>query len=206
MPEVKNDPFAPQENPQTVAKAPAKAPASTGKSEGKVEEKKETKTPTKRDNQVKNAVPNMAQDGKKFDLDLDADPPAMFPLPDAYSSVDGYMPDEMDFTDLSELNRAINHARRRAFMIKNEITNARRVELEVSDRYRKAYSRAYIMKSGGTADHRKSWAEIETEEIYSEMMVAKHVVEEIKNLSYTVSRDLDVLKTISDNLRKQLSL
>lgn len=120
---------------------------------------------------------------------------------------EAYLPDEeIDFSDLSELNREINKARARSFRVKGSVADARKEETEAEDAYRKAYNRALVGLSGGSAETRKALAEINTEDLYSRVLVSQTVVKQLINLSYAVSRDLDVLKTISDNLRKQLSL
>lgn len=128
-------------------------------------------------------------------------------FPDGYSVQDQYMPDDQsDFTDLSDLNRAINRARKGSFQVKNELARARRNETIREEEYRRAYNRALIGTSGGSADMRKAVSEIATEDKYSDLLVARHVVKELTSLSYALSNDLQTLKTLSDNLRKQMSI
>lgn len=120
---------------------------------------------------------------------------------------DIYVPDEeVDYQDLSSLNREIMRQRSMSFRVKNRLTEARQEETDTSDIYRRAYNRQLLGLSGGTVEVRKAQAEVATEDLYSDFLVAQTVVKDITNLSYTVSRDLDVLKTLSDNLRKQMSI
>ncbi len=163
---------------------------------------KETEKPVK-----KAAAPRkntMAMNGKSVGSELPEDPG--FPEWPDPTEDELYIPEEIDFTDLSNLNREINRARSRSFRVKNQLGYARQHETEVTERYRRAFNRALVSVSGSSAEQRKAFAEIGVESLYSEVLIAQGVVKELTSLSYAVSKDLDVLKTISDNLRKQLSL
>lgn len=162
----------------------------------KEDEKSAKKAATPRKN-------TMAMNGKSVGANLPEDPG--FPSWPTPSEDELYVPEEIDFTDLSNLNREINRARSRSFRVKNQLGFARQHETEVAERYRRAYNRALVSVSGSSAEQRKAFAEIGVEGLYSEVLIAQGVVKELTNLSYAVSKDLDVLKTISDNLRKQLS-
>ncbi|MBC9704524.1 MAG: hypothetical protein H9W81_06025 [Enterococcus sp.] len=104
------------------------------------------------------------------------------------------------------LNRQINRTRAMVFRIKNRLQDARHEEAEASDIYRRALNRQMVGLSGGTVDKRKAIAEIATEDLYTNVVVAEAVVKDLVNQSYTLSRDLDALKTLADNLRKQMSI
>lgn len=148
----------------------------------------------------------IAYGGRPLDIDLDA-PSSAFPSWPQGTQDDLYCPDEeVDYTDLSALNRDINRTRSMIFRVKNRLQEARRAEAEASDRYRRAFNKQMIGLSGGTAEKRKAIAEFATEDIYSDYLVAQTVVKDLTNLSYTMSRELDTLKTLSDNLRKQMSI
>lgn len=136
------------------------------------------------------------------------DTPKAFPNWPTASPDDDYIPyvQESDYTDLSLLNRDINRTRAMSFRVKNAVAEARRVEVEAADRYRKALNRQLIGLSGGTAEQRKAIAEVLTEDLNTQYLVAEAMVKEQVSLSYTVSRDLETLKTLADNLRKQMSL
>lgn len=136
------------------------------------------------------------------------DTPKAFPNWPTATPDDEYIPyvQESDYTDLSLLNRDINRTRAMSFRVKNAVAEARRVEVEAADRYRKALNRQLIGLSGGTAEQRKAIAEVLTEDLNTQYLVAEAMVKEQVSLSYTVSRDLETLKTLADNLRKQMSL
>lgn len=120
---------------------------------------------------------------------------------------DFYVPvEEADYSDLSNLNRDINMTRAMLFRVKNTLEKARRLEVQEAIAYRQAYNRALVGMSGGTESLRKSIAEIQTEDIYTRWMIAQNVVKEQTSMSYSVSKDLETLKTLSDNLRRQMSI
>lgn len=136
------------------------------------------------------------------------DTPKAFPSWPNANVDDEYIPyvQESDYTDLSLLNRDINRTRAMSFRVKNAVAEARREEVEAGDRYRKALNRQLIGLSGGTAEQRKAIAEVLTEDLNTEYLVAETIVKEQISLSYTISRDLETLKTLADNLRKQMSI
>lgn len=119
---------------------------------------------------------------------------------------DEYIPEEVDYYDLRTLNRQINASRTLSFRTKNRLADARIHEAETGERYRRAYNKQMVALSGGTAEQRKAIAEVSTEDLYSEFIVAQTVVKNLTSLSYAVSKDLDTLKSLSDNMRKQMSL
>lgn len=111
-----------------------------------------------------------------------------------------------DYQNFSSLNRAINN-RRYHHMRASEILNkAKRLETEAQTAYKSAYNRAILNASGGTDQHRKALAELSTETLYNNWKVAETVVSEVTNTYYTIGRDLEVLRTLSDNFRKQMNL
>lgn len=136
------------------------------------------------------------------------DTPKSFPNWPNANTDDEYIPyvQESDYTDLSLLNRDINRTRAMSFRVKNAVAEARREEVEAGDRYRKALNRQLIGLSGGTAEQRKAIAEVFTEDLNTQYLVAETIVKEQISLSYTISRDLETLKTLADNLRKQMSI
>lgn len=120
---------------------------------------------------------------------------------------DQYIPDEeADYSDLSILNRDINRTRSMLFRVKNSLEQARRYEVEATIKHRQAYNRALVGMSGGTESIRKAIAEIQTEDEYTVLMIAQNMVKEQTSMSYNVSRELETLKTLSDNLRRQMSI
>lgn len=200
-----DDPFAMGDTP-TVAK-----PIEEKTSEPEAAKPAEKKAPVKKaatDEEKKPAARRntMAYQGKPVGSELPQT--NSFPAwPQHKHRDDEFHPDEeLDFSDLSDLNREINRARARSYRVKDGLADARREETEAQEEYRKAYNRALVGISGGSAETRKAMAEIATEDLYSNMLIKQTIAKELTNLSYTVSRDLDTLKTISDNLRKQLSI
>jgi hypothetical protein len=198
------DPFGSVEEPPATTQASLMEPdTSTSKTTGKA---KETAEPEEEKKPAGRKRSGLAMGGKPIDIEENrtSTPFPSWPtgLPD-----DQYVPqEEADYDDLSKINHDINRARAMSFRVKNRLAYARHHETEVGDKYRRAYNRQIISISGGTEAQRKAQAEINTEDIYSEFLVAQAVVKDLTNLSYAVSRDLDTLKTLSDNLRKQMSI
>lgn len=204
---MENDPFATW-NTTTSPKAEDGKAADAETDREQVVSGNESKSASGEKAPAKKSVPRgqtVAQDGRI----LSSLPPQNdFPMwEENHSPENTFLPDEQfDFTDLSDLNLEINRARARSFRIKNALANARRDETRAAEDYRRAYNRALVSLSGGNAEHRKAMAEIQCEDLYTDKLITEGIVKELVNLSYTVGRDLDTLKTISDNLRKQLSM
>lgn len=193
MPEY--DPFGMTENDQAEDTTAAENEDTKKPARKKASEKAEPKQSS-----------GIAYGGRPVQIDLDAPDPSFPSWPQA-SQDEMYCPDEeVDYTDISTLNRDINRTRSMVFRVKNRLQDARRVETEASDKYRRALNKQMIGLSGGTVDKRKAIAEFATEDLYTELLVAQTVVKDLVNQSYTLSRDLDALKTLSDNLRKQMSI
>lgn len=151
-------------------------------------------------------TPGVALGGKLYTSDTipNSNPFPQWKTPDAD---DLYVPNEdVDYKDLSDLNRELNRGRARLFRIKQKLDGARREEVVAGDIYRRAYNRQMIGLSGGTEALRKAVAEVNTEDLNAAWVLAQNVVKEYTSLSYNVSRDLDVLKTLCDNLRKEMSM
>lgn len=167
----------------------------------KAAEKTAKKTP------AKPRSAGIAMAGRPVHLE-EFDTPSDFPGWPKGNQDDEYIPyvQEADYTDLSLLNRDINRTRAMSFRVKNALAEARREEVEAGDKYRKALNRQLIGLSGGTAEQRKAIAEVFTEDLNTQYLIAQNIVKEQTSLSYTISRDLETLKTLADNLRKQMSL
>ena len=189
-----DDPFGEPEE----AKTPEEPKAEPVKEKAKAPAKEvKEKTPRSSGVALRGSLVNMS--------DYDKESP--FPGWPSFNNDDNYIPDEeADFTDLSLLNRQINRTRSMLFRVKNELANARRDEVQAAIAYRQAFNRAFLGLSGGTEAIRKTMAEVMTEDLYSELMIAQNIVKEQTSLSYNVSKELDTLKTLSDNLRKQMSI
>lgn len=199
------DPFGSVDESPAYSEASEQEPSkSTSKTTGKAKTSDDSTEDEKKPAARKRS--GLAMGGKPIDIN-DYNEPAPFPSWPTGMPDDLYVPqEEADYYDLSKINKDINHARAMSFRVKNRLALARHHETEIGDKYRRAYNRQIISISGGTEAQRKAQAEINTEDIYSDYLVAQAVVKDLTNLSYAVSRDLDTLKTLSDNLRKQMSI
>lgn len=185
--------------------SPAPEPTPSAPIEPTQDEKPEEKPAKKAPAKPRSA--GVALAGRPVTLE-EFDTPKSFPSWPTSNTDDEYIPyvQESDYTDLSLLNRDINRTRAMSFRVKNAVAEARREEVEAADRYRKALNRQLIGLSGGTAEQRKAIAEVLTEDLNTAYLVAETIVKEQISLSYTISRDLETLKTLADNLRKQMSI
>jgi len=134
------------------------------------------------------------------------------PLPQArevtvVSQYENYVPDEtIDFTDISSINVELNKLRIRLHHIRIELKNAKRKALSAKYLYEQAKKRTWIGITGGSDKSREAAAELLTEELMANALVAAAVADEINQHSRDIRTELDALKEISNNLRRQIDL
>jgi hypothetical protein len=139
-------------------------------------------------------------------------PKASVPLPSPgrvtiQSQYEKYMPDaDVDYTDLSAVNREIQLLRMRLHAIRNELREAERQALRTKYAYESKKKRILIGLSGGSAVEREAMAELMAEEEYTQMLVAAAVAKEIINHNRDIRTELEALREISNNLRRQIDL
>lgn len=109
-----------------------------------------------------------------------------------------------DYRELVQINRDLIRNVEESYRVKHLLNKARRDETEKKENYRREYNRALVGLSGSTAETRKAAAEIKCEELYSEVLMASAIVEELKNNSYTIKTSIEVLNTLSNNLRAEM--
>jgi hypothetical protein len=133
----------------------------------------------------------------------DGAPVLHFPAP---PTDEAFEPEDVDFEDLLSVNRAINQARGRLFRVNRELAIAAEAASAAELAYSSQFNRELVGMSGGSAETRKAAAEVNCEDRYSEMVVARRFEERLKRLSQTVRADLDALQNISHNVRAQLDV
>lgn len=109
-----------------------------------------------------------------------------------------------DYRELAQINRDLIRNVHESYRIKHLLNMARRDETEKKENYRREYNRALVGLSGSTAETRKAAAEIKCEDLYSEALIASAVVEELKNNAFTIKTSIEVLNTLSNNLRAEM--
>lgn len=118
-----------------------------------------------------------------------------------------YEPDiSVDLTDLKQVNSEIAKLRIRLHQIRKELETASRIAAKAQYEYEQKKKRILIGLSGGSDKQREAIAELMTEELLGNSIVAKTVAAEINQHSRDVRTELDALKEISNNLRKQIDL
>ena len=123
------------------------------------------------------------------------------------SQYEDYQPaEDVDYTDLSKVNREIQNLRIRLHRIRIEMKSAERMALKTKYAYDGQRKRILIGLSGGSAGEREAIAELLCEEAYGAFLVASSVAKEITQHSRDLRTELEALREISNNLRRQIDL
>lgn len=117
-----------------------------------------------------------------------------------------YEPEEIDFTDLLALNTEISKLRVRVHQVRNDYKKAKRISTHLKWVYESSKKRDFIQLSSGTEKIRDAVAEIMNEDKYTEFIVADTLATELKDMSSALRTELDALKELSNNLRRQIDL
>ena len=123
------------------------------------------------------------------------------------SSWENYVPsDDIDHTDLQQVTTELSRLRMRLHQIRIELKNAERDVTRHRYLYEAMKKRYMVSLSGGSAAEREAMAELKCEDLYTNYIVAATVAKEIAGHSRDTRSDLDTLKEISNNLRRQIDL
>lgn len=122
------------------------------------------------------------------------------------SQYDAYSPDpNLDYSDLANLNSEIIKVRIRLHGIRQELKQAKRKLLTAKFNYESEKKRRMISISGSSEKMREALAELMTEQLYTDYLVANAVADEINQHSRDLRMDLDALKELSNNIRRLMS-
>jgi hypothetical protein len=123
------------------------------------------------------------------------------------SKYENYIPaEDIDYTDLKSINSELSQLRIRLHYVRNELKIAERKATALKYQYDSKKKRLWIGITGGSDKSREAMAELMCEEEYSRYLVAATVAKEITQHSRDMRNDLDTLKEISNNLRRQIDL
>lgn len=111
-----------------------------------------------------------------------------------------------DFSDLSQVNHRLNTLRSRFYQINKQLKLAQRSLAQAKAEHSSKLRREMVNISGGTEKTRVAMAEIACEEWESDVIVYNQLVQEMTNDQRIVSKDLDVLETLSNNIRAQIKI
>lgn len=118
-----------------------------------------------------------------------------------------YEPDaEVDFSDLANINRELTNLRIRIHQVRNDYKTAKRVATHLKYVYEQGKKRSWIQLSGGTEKTREAIAEIMNQDAYTEYLVADTLANELSDMSRVLRTELDALKEISNNQRRQIDI
>lgn len=110
-------------------------------------------------------------------------------------------PNELSYSDLEAVNKDLLRLRIRMNNIRRDMRNAGREAVEAKMQYLRAFRRALIQQSGGSAEMRKAAAELLCEELETDMVMKQQVADEYASLFRATRDDLDNVKTVAFNLR-----
>lgn len=148
----------------------------------------------------------MASNGKPISIDdIKAQP--MLKEGNIKSEYATYEPDEsVDYSDLSSVNKELTKLLIRFNRIRKEMRSAEREAARLRWDYEGKKKRILIGLSGGTEKTREAAAELMCEEEYSLYLVASAVAKEIAQHNRDLRAELDLLKEVSNNLRRIVDL
>lgn len=113
---------------------------------------------------------------------------------------------DIDFTDLQNINQEILKLRIRLHQVRNDYKMAKRVATHLKYVYESQKKYTWIQLSGGSDKTRESMAEMMCQDQYTEYLVAQTVADEMKDMSAALRVELDALKEISNNQRRQIDI
>jgi hypothetical protein len=123
------------------------------------------------------------------------------------SAWEKYQPNpDIDYTDIASVNRELVELRIRLNQIRVEMRNADRYTTQARWIYEGKKKRLIIGISGATEKQREAAAELLCEEEYSIYIVALNVAKEIQQHNRDLRSELDLLKEVSNNLRRMIDL
>lgn len=112
----------------------------------------------------------------------------------------------IDYEDLQRLDEAIKKTRLALFKATEKINSIERREKLAKTEYMRAYRREYLKSTEKTETAKKARAELKCEELENTWLVMDQVKNEVLRLSYTLKQELQILQTISNNMRQQLKI
>lgn len=147
----------------------------------------------------------IANDGRRIDPTT-LPPTAPLPFPAPHHTTNYSVDPNVDYTDISALNRDINRARAQLFNATRALRDAERFSADKKRAYKSAWNRAHIGLSGGSERQRIAITDTLTEELYSHTLVADTLVNESLNNLRAIRAELDALAGLSHNIRAQMQV
>lgn len=185
------------ENPFEGIEAKNPVPAETAQAEtapAKQEAKSKKEAPRKASGFASRGKPISADDFPKRNAPSWAEEP------------NEYYEQLTDFSDLSQVNHRLNSLRARFYQINRQLKVVQRELARAKAEYSSQLRRELVNITGGTEKTRVAMAEIACEEWESDVVVYTQFVQEITNDQRIISKDLEILETLSNNIRAQIKI
>ncbi len=157
-------------------------------------------------------VTNMAMNGQALKTEEVIKPVTQLPVPGdvvrlSPVAVENEAPDTtIDYTDLASVNAELVKLKTKFFLVRKDLKAAQRAETRFFWAYESAKKRNLIQITGGTEKTREGAAELLAETEYGQYLVARQVAKEVANLHRDLKSELDLLKELSNNLRRLIDL
>lgn len=113
---------------------------------------------------------------------------------------------EVDYQNLVHVNLEIISLMKRMHSVREDMRAAERAVIKTRIAYDQSLRRELIKVSGATEKVRQAFAEIQCEELYKNWQIAVQIMKELQQFSKDVRTELDALKEISNNLRRQIDI
>lgn len=123
-----------------------------------------------------------------------------------WSNVLNYADTYLDQEDMTNLNDSLIKTGLNIKKINSEMEKYDRLRTAKELEYKRKFRREFQEAQGTNATQKKIIAEINCEELESELRYYENVVNELTRMSAVLRTDLDILKTIGFNLRQELKI
>lgn len=115
-------------------------------------------------------------------------------------------PQDLDFNDISQIQRELATLVPRLYAIKEELDKAGRNSEAARFAYESEKRRRLVALAGGSERTREAMAEIMTEELYSRSIVAAQVTKELRDLANSTRTHLEALGHAGNNARSIIKM
>lgn len=109
-----------------------------------------------------------------------------------------------DFHSMQECNRAIEACRVAIFQFNDALKKIERASQLAELSYTRHYNRAYLEAEGRTEGIKRAIADIQSEKYQNDLIVKQQVAKEMGRKLRLMTNELDALKIISYNMRKEI--
>lgn len=124
-----------------------------------------------------------------------------------------YIPEEVlisesgqltDYNDMRAVNLAIDKLRLAMYKTADHVKEAERRAATSKLTYEREFNRSYLLSEGKTDGVRRAIAQIKTEDLENKWRTRDMIVRELNSRLRLMSVELDALKTLAFNMRKEL--